>query len=89
MKFFSKKSNQESLKTLNEREIQQKLYGKYHAESSAKPTSNSVHSGTATLPRPEAKTRLERERDQFVKKQVGSQVEQIKKQIPNVKIPGF
>ena len=34
MKLFSKKSDSEPLKTLNEREIQVRLYGKYHADSS-------------------------------------------------------
>jgi hypothetical protein len=58
VKFFSKKSKPESLKTLNEREIQERLYGKYHADSPPKVTI-SKSASTATLTRPEIKSRLE------------------------------
>lgn len=56
MKLLSKKSNSEPLKSLNEREIQERLYGKYHADSS-KTTTSSVN--TPALPKMEIKNRLE------------------------------
>jgi cell division septation protein DedD len=57
VKLFSKKTNQEPLKTLNEREIQERLYGKYHADSPKVSATASVR--TATLPKIEVKNRLE------------------------------
>ena len=56
MKLFSKKSNSEPLKVLNEREIQERLYGKYHADS---PKITAASTNTAVLHKVEAKSRLE------------------------------
>lgn len=58
MKFLSKKSNSETLKALNEREIQERLYGKYHADF-PKATNSNGPTNTATLFKPEIKSRLE------------------------------
>jgi len=50
VKLFSKKSESEILRTLDEKEIQKRLYGKYHREEV--PSSPNNHSNvTATLPR--------------------------------------
>ncbi len=56
MKLFSKKSNSEPLKALNEREIQERLYGRYHAGSLK---TNAASANTAVLHKVEVKSRLE------------------------------
>ena len=49
MKLFTKKEEGESLRILNEKEIQKRLYGKYHLEQNAQTPTLKTHSDSSQL----------------------------------------